>query len=67
MAKKKIGKRPSRYSFILNPYTDTRLSKCPKCEKIGNYDIMGHPSEPPLHSQEKHAMDKNDYLTTERT
>jgi hypothetical protein len=30
---KKIGKLPPRYSFLLNPYTDVRLSKCPKCEK----------------------------------
>ena len=34
MAKtKKIGKLPPRYSFLLNPYSDVRLSKCPKCEK----------------------------------
>ncbi len=31
MAKVKIGKLPRRYSFILNPYADERLSKCPKC------------------------------------
>jgi hypothetical protein len=35
MAKKKrIGKLPPRYSFILNPYTDVRLSKCPRCQKL---------------------------------
>ncbi|HEY7309420.1 MAG TPA: hypothetical protein VH643_08695 [Gemmataceae bacterium] len=33
MAKQHIGKRPPRYSFMLNPYTDVRLSKCPKCER----------------------------------
>jgi hypothetical protein len=33
MAKVKIGKLPPRYSFILNPYADERLSKCPKCSK----------------------------------
>lgn len=33
MASRKIGKLPRRYSFLLNPYTDTRLSKCPKCDK----------------------------------
>src|SRR4051794_5883617 len=33
MASTKIGKLPCRYSFLLNPYTDVRLSKCPKCEK----------------------------------
>jgi hypothetical protein len=35
MAKKKrIGKLPPRYLFILNPYPDVRLSKCPRCEKL---------------------------------
>src|SRR5262245_50405225 len=35
MAKKKsIGKLPPRYSFILNSYTDVRLSKCPRCQKL---------------------------------
>ena len=24
---------PPRYSFILNPYEDLRLSKCPKCDQ----------------------------------
>jgi len=33
MASTKIGKLPPRYSFVLNPYVDVRLSKCPKCEK----------------------------------
>jgi hypothetical protein len=33
MAKNRIGKRPPQYSFILNPYRDVRLSKCPKCER----------------------------------
>src|SRR5262249_29715675 len=33
MAKNRIGKRPPQYSFILNPYSDVRLSKCPKCER----------------------------------
>ena len=28
-----MGKLPSRYSFILNPYPDERLSKCPKCDQ----------------------------------
>ncbi len=28
-----IGKLPPRYSFLINPYTDIRLSKCPKCER----------------------------------
>lgn len=30
----KIGELPRRYSFILNQYSETRLSKCPKCEKL---------------------------------
>lgn len=33
MAKSRIGKLPPRYSFILNPYSDVRLSKCPKCDR----------------------------------
>src|SRR5262249_1597537 len=34
MSKKRtIGKLPPRYSFILNPYHDARLSKCPKCDR----------------------------------
>ena len=32
--KKRIGKLPPRYAFILNPYADVRLSKCPRCEKL---------------------------------
>lgn len=36
MAKSKtyIGKLKPRYSFILNPYPEFRLSKCPKCQKL---------------------------------
>jgi hypothetical protein len=34
MASSKIGKLPPRYSFLLNPYSDVRLSKCPSCEKL---------------------------------
>jgi hypothetical protein len=33
MARERFGKLPPRYSFILNPYEDTRLSKCPKCDQ----------------------------------
>ncbi len=33
MASTRIGKLPPRYSFILNPYSDVRLTKCPRCEK----------------------------------
>ena len=37
MARKRIGKLPPRYSFILNPYVDERLSKCPKCRRFTHY------------------------------
>ncbi len=33
MAKGRIGDLPPRYSFILNPYTSVRLSKCPQCSR----------------------------------
>src|SRR5262245_15866292 len=28
-----IGKLPPRYSFLLNPYSDIRVSKCPRCNR----------------------------------
>jgi hypothetical protein len=28
----RLGKQPPRYTFFLNPYTDVRFSKCPKCD-----------------------------------
>jgi len=34
MAPGKIGERSPRYSYMLNPYSDVRLSKCPKCGKL---------------------------------
>jgi hypothetical protein len=34
MPKAKIGNLPPRYLFLLNPYADARLSKCPKCQKL---------------------------------
>lgn len=34
MSKTRIGKLKPQYSFILNPDVDTRLSRCPKCEKL---------------------------------
>ena len=34
MATTRIGELPPRYSFMLNPHTEVRLSKCPKCEKL---------------------------------
>lgn len=33
MARERIGGRPARYAFLLNPYSDTRLSKCPTCDR----------------------------------
>lgn len=32
-AKGTVGKLPPRYTFILNPYNDARLSKCPLCQR----------------------------------
>jgi hypothetical protein len=29
----RVGKLPARYSFLLNPYNDVRLSKCPQCDR----------------------------------
>ena len=35
MSKKpQVGKLPPRYTFIMNPHQATRLSRCPKCEKL---------------------------------
>jgi hypothetical protein len=34
VAKKRMGKLPPRYSFMLNPYKTERLSKCPKCKQL---------------------------------
>ena len=31
MARERIGRLAPRYSFLLNPYADVRLSKCPRC------------------------------------
>jgi uncharacterized C2H2 Zn-finger protein len=31
---RRIGKLLPRYAFILNPHAGTRLSKCPRCEKL---------------------------------
>jgi hypothetical protein len=33
MASKRIGGLPPRYSFILNPYADFRISRCPQCNR----------------------------------
>jgi hypothetical protein len=34
MARKRAGKLEPRYSFLLNPYSDIRLSKCPACGRL---------------------------------
>lgn len=34
MAAVRFGKLPPRYSFLLNPYSGERLTKCPKCRKL---------------------------------
>jgi hypothetical protein len=34
MTKKRIGKLPPRYKFMLNPHPETRLSRCPHCDKL---------------------------------
>jgi len=34
MARVRSGKLPPRYSFLLNPYSDVRITKCPKCRKL---------------------------------
>lgn len=31
MGNPRIGKQPPRHTFFLNPYTDARFTKCPKC------------------------------------
>jgi hypothetical protein len=31
VARERLGKQPARYRFLLNPYPDVRLSKCPTC------------------------------------
>ncbi len=32
MAQARLGKLPPKYSFLLNPYSNVRLTKCPRCE-----------------------------------
>jgi len=29
---RRLGKRPPKHNFVLNPYVDVRFSRCPKCE-----------------------------------
>ena len=37
MVRKRIGTLSPRYSFILNPYVNERLSNCPKCRRLTHY------------------------------
>ena len=34
MARGRIGELSPHFSYMLNPYSDVRLSKCPKCGKL---------------------------------
>jgi hypothetical protein len=34
MPRDRVGKLAPRYSFLLNPYADVRLSKCPRCGRL---------------------------------
>ncbi len=33
MAKPRFGGLPPRYTFVLNPYTDYRFTRCPNCDQ----------------------------------
>ena len=32
MGNPRPGQQPPRYTFFLNPYTDARFTRCPKCD-----------------------------------
>ena len=34
--KDRIGALPPRYAFVLNPYVDTKFTRCPRCETKTN-------------------------------
>ena len=34
MKHSRVGKLAARYSFLLNPYSNERLSKCPECKRL---------------------------------
>src|SRR3954447_6998646 len=34
--KDRIGALPPRYAFVLNPHSDTKFTKCPRCETRTN-------------------------------
>ena len=49
-----IGKQPTRYRFILNPYSDERFASCPKCHGMTEQRkfplmIHVHPLDPVSH------------------
>lgn len=35
-ATNRLGARASRYAFVLNPHTDSRFTRCPRCETKTN-------------------------------
>ena len=48
MAKKQFGQLPPRYTFALNPYSDVRFSKCPKCSRatyLRKFPLLIHVDE----------------------
>jgi len=36
MSKSHIGGKRPRYSFFLNPYSDVRFTRCPRCQRLTN-------------------------------
>jgi len=36
MTKDRFGKLPPKYSFALNPHSDIRFTRCPKCHRLMN-------------------------------
>jgi hypothetical protein len=36
MARSRVGKLKPRYSFLVNPYPDERLSRCPRCKRLSH-------------------------------
>ena len=45
MAAKRIGGQEPKYTFILNPYTDVRVSTCPQCTRptyVRTFALFSH-------------------------
>ena len=36
MSGSRIGAKPPKYLFFLNPYNDVRFTRCPKCQRLTN-------------------------------